>query len=141
MDSILTPVLVLIAWSLVMLFWLYATRIPAMQKAGINPEQSKHEGKAAMEKLPASARWVADNYNHLMEQPTIFYALAFYLQLSGHADSLQLVLAWTYVGLRVVHSVVQATVNVILVRFSIFALSSLVLTGMTGWALYSAFAG
>lgn len=138
-STMVAPVMALVAWSLVIWVWMYVQRIPAMQKAGIKPQDARFPG--SLDVLPDTARQAADNYNHLMEQPTIFYALAFYLQISGHADSLQVALAWTYVGLRVVHSVVQATVNVILVRFSIFALSSLVLTGMTGWALYSAFGG
>ena len=71
-----------------------------------------------------------------MEQPTIFYALVFYLQLSGHVTPLLIELAWAYVGLRVLHSLVQGTVNIIMLRFSIFAISSLVLMAMTGLEVY-----
>jgi hypothetical protein len=77
--------------------------------------------------LPAQVRWVADNYNHLMEQPTIFYATALALAVAGLGAGLNLWLAWGYVALRVVHSLVQATTNVIMVRFSIFMVASLVL--------------
>jgi hypothetical protein len=83
-----------------------------------------------MASLPARVRWKADNYNHLTEQPTHFYALAFALAAVGKDDGAPLVLAWIYVGLRVVHSIVQATWNKIEVRFSLFFLSSLVLIGM-----------
>lgn len=124
-HSILTPALALIVWSLVMLVWLYATRIPAIQKAGIDP--AKAQAPNALDALPPRVRWVADNYNHLMEQPTVFYALVFYTYLAGQQDHWNIVIAWTYVALRLVHSLVQATINAVMVRFSIFALSSFVL--------------
>lgn len=84
-----------------------------------------------MSQLPPAVRWKADNYNHLMEQPTIFYAAALALALMGQGDGLNLMLAWAYVGLRVVHSLWQALTNVIEVRFVLFALSTLPLIAMT----------
>lgn len=83
-----------------------------------------------MSQLPASVRWKADNYNHLMEQPTIFYAIAFALALMEHGSGANLMLAWAYVGLRVVHSLVQSLGNKIIVRFALFFLSSLALIGL-----------
>lgn len=128
MTNLLTPVLALVAWSLVVWFWMYATRIPAMQKSGLNPQDARFPGSLSV--LPDSARQVADNYNHLMEQPTLFYALIFYLQLSGQTDATNVALAWAYVALRIVHSLVQGTVNRVAIRFLVFALSSLVLIAL-----------
>jgi hypothetical protein len=130
MNSILTPVLALVVLSLVVWIWMYVMRIPAMQKAGIQPQEARFPG--SLDKLPDSARQVADNYNHLMEQPTIFYALVFYIALSGHTDQPYIGLAWAYVGLRVVHTLIQCTINVVNRRFSVFALSTLVLMVMAG---------
>ena len=127
--NILTPVLGLIVWTFVMWFWMYATRIPALRAAGLDPARIKR--KEDIEGLPVSVKQIADNYNHLHEQPTVFYALAFYSFLVGVADPLNVGLAWTYVGLRVVHSLVQSTVNFVPVRFSIFTLASIVLMVMT----------
>ena len=124
-DSVLLPVLALIIWSLIVWAWMYALRIPAMQKAGIRPDDARHPG--SLDALPASARQVADNYNHLMEQPTIFYALAFFVVLAGHDGGLAVTLAWAYVGLRVVHSLIQNTVNRVMLRFLVFSISTLVL--------------
>jgi hypothetical protein len=76
-------------------------------------------------------RSVADNYNHLHEQPTVFYALVFYTQLAGTGTGTLVMLAWCYVGLRVVHSLVQNTINKVMIRFSVFVLSSLMLIAMT----------
>jgi hypothetical protein len=121
----LTPVLTLIVWSLLVWIWMYATRIPAMQRARIAPQDARFPG--SLDRLPDSARQVADNYNHLMEQPTIFYALCFYVVLAGHTDTLNVDLAWAYVGLRVLHSLIQGTVNIVNLRFVVFALSTLAL--------------
>ncbi len=125
MTSMLAPVLALVVWTLVVWVWMYATRIPAMQKAGIDPQTARHPG--SLDALPGAARQVADNYNHLMEQPTVFYALAFYVVLAAHSDPLNVDLAWAYVGLRIVHSLIQCTVNNVTWRFSVFALSTLAL--------------
>jgi hypothetical protein len=126
----LSPVLVLIAWTLVMWVWLYATRLPAMKRAGIDPQEAAHPGTYA-HRLPEYARSAAENYNHLHEQPTIFYALMFFVALTGGATAATLNLAWMYVGSRVVHSLVQATVNKVVVRFTVFAFGSLVLVCIT----------
>ena len=128
MHSILTPVLALVVLSLVVWVWMYATRIPAMQRADIQPQDVKFP--ADLLKLPDGARQVADNYNHLMEQPTIFYALVFYIFLVGHTDQLHIYIAWGYVLLRVVHTLIQCTVNIVNLRFSVFALSTLLLMVM-----------
>jgi len=126
----LTPVLVLVAWTFVMWFWLYATRLPAMTKAGIDPQDAAHPGAVA-HRIPSRVRSVADNYNHLHEQPTVFYALMFFAALSGGVDGFALRLAWLYVALRVVHSLVQATVNKVVVRFLVFCAATIVLLVFT----------
>ena len=135
-SSLLTPMLALIVWSLVMLVWMYAVRIPAIGKAGIDPATAKEP--TALDALPLAVRQVAYNYNHLMEQPTLFYALVIYSYLAGQQNAVNVALAWAYVAVRIVHSLVQATVNIVLLRFAIFAVSSLVLAVLAGhdvWAL------
>ena len=128
MTSMLTPVLALIVWTLIIWIWMYATRIPAITAAKIDPQSAAHPG--SLDVLPTRVRAVADNYNHLMEQPTIFYAMVFYVVLSGHTDQVHIYLAWAYVALRVVHSLIQNTVNVVNLRFLVFSLSTLVLMAM-----------
>lgn len=131
-TALLGPVVALVAWSLVMWLWMYATRIPAIMAAKMKLDPNAPRGEQ-MATLPASVRWKADNYNHLMEQPTIFYALVLALALMGNAAPATLALAWAYVGLRVVHSLVQALVNRIELRFTVFVLSNIPLFGLT-WA-------
>ena len=128
-SPILAPIVTLVTWSMLMWAWMYATRLPAIRKARLKLDPAAPRGEQ-MSTLPASVRWKADNYNHLMEQPTLFYAIAFALALMGQGDGVNLALAWAYVGLRVVHSLFQALVNKIEIRFVLFALSSLMLVGL-----------
>jgi hypothetical protein len=137
-SGILQPVVVLVLWSLVMWAWLYATRIPAMRKAEVALDPSLTSADLAA-RLPPQVRWKADNYNHLMEQPTIFYATALALAVMGQGEGLNATLAWVYVALRVVHSLVQATVNVIMLRWALFMASSVVLLVLAVRAAMAAF--
>lgn len=125
-HSILQPVVALVLWSMVMWAWLYATRLPAMVRAKtkLDPTQPRD---VMLGGLPPRVRWKADNYNHLMEQPTLFYATALTLALVGQGDGLNLGLAWAYVALRVTHSLIQALINVIPLRFAVFMTASGVL--------------
>jgi hypothetical protein len=125
-SAILAPVVALVLWSFVMWAWLYATRIPALRQANVPLDPAMTAADLAA-RIPPSVRWKADNYNHLMEQPTLFYATALTLALAGQGDGVNALVAWLYVGLRVVHSLVQATANVIMVRFTVFMFASLVL--------------
>jgi hypothetical protein len=123
--SILTPMLALICWTFVLWFWLYLTRIPAIRAARLDVGKVKR--KEDLDVLPLAVKQVADNYNHLHEQPTLFYALLLYSHLIGVHDALNVYLAWGYVILRVVHSLVQCTSNYVPTRFLIFSAGSLVL--------------
>ena len=127
-TSILAPMLALVCWTFVIWCWMYATRIPAMRTAGIDARKLKR--KDELDVLPVRVKQIADNYNHLHEQPTVFYALAIYSHLAGTADATAIVLAWSYVGLRVLHSLIQCTNNFVPLRFMVFASSSLVLMAM-----------
>ncbi|MET4132322.1 hypothetical protein ABIE62_001451 [Porphyrobacter sp. MBR-155] len=129
--DILQPVVALLAWTMVMWLWMYATRIPAMNAAGIDSKNLiGGDGGSLRAKLPDTVSWKADNYNHLHEAPTLFYAVAIVLAIIGQGDGFNTMLAWAYVALRVAHSIVQATVNRVIVRFALFALSSLVLIAL-----------
>ena len=129
-HPLLATVVVLVAWSLVIWGWMYATRIPAIRAARMRLDRNAPRGEQ-MSTLPPTVRWKADNYNHLMEQPTIFYPIVLALvALSDHSTS-TLVLAWSYVLLRIVHSLWQSLSNKIIVRFALFSLSTIPLIGLT----------
>ena len=136
--QMLVPVVALIAWTLIVMVWLYIVRIPAMKKAGIDVARitgSKPGGLDAV--LAEKDQWPAHNYMHLVEQPTLFYAVCFALVLLHAGGGYNPMLAWAYVGLRVLHSLVQMTSNRILYRFTLFALSSLALIALTVQAVRS----
>ena len=125
-NTLLAPVIVLVLWTHVMWLWMYLTRIPAIQKQQLTLDPGVPP-RELMNRLPAEVRWKADNYNHLFEAPTLFYATALVLALIGDTTQTSLFLAWAYVGLRVVHSIWQSLFNVIEVRFTLFLSSSIVL--------------
>jgi hypothetical protein len=135
-KSQLGPVVILAAWTMVVWAWMYVTRIPAMQRAKMKPDPEAPRGEQ-MSRLPSRVRWKADNYNHLMEQPTVFYAVSIVLVAVGHGGGWALRLGWTYVAIRMVHTLVQTLWNKIEVRFALFALSSLVLIAMTALAVHA----
>jgi hypothetical protein len=130
-SPILLPVVVLAAWSIIMMFWMYATRFPAMRRKGISLKgRIGSKGGALDGVVEDHVQWKAHNYNHLMEQPTLFYAMALTLAMMDRGDGINLTLAWGYVAFRIAHSVVQATVNIVAYRFYLFTAASLCLLGM-----------
>ena len=128
-SPILAPAAMLVLWSLVVLFWMMGARLGAFKGAGVKlgeqpPGGRYQDAEAAM---PDRVNWKSHNYTHLMEQPTVFYAVVIVLALAGAGEGINLTLAWVYVCLRVVHSIWQNMVNTIPVRVTLFALSSLCL--------------
>jgi len=122
--QLIQPVVVLVIWSMVMWLWMYATRLPAVAAMKITMDPDAPAGEQ-MSKLPANVRWKADNYNHLMEQPTLFYAIVLSLALLGAATEVNIYAAWGYVILRVTHSLIQVLLNKIELRFVVFFLSNI----------------
>ncbi|MFN3668586.1 MAG: MAPEG family protein [Brevundimonas sp.] len=137
-HTLLQPVVALVLWSMVMWGWLYATRVPAMIRARTKLDPTLPRD-VMLGGLPPRVRWKADNYNHLMEQPTLFYATVLTLALVEQGDALTLALAWAYVALRVAHSLIQALSNVIIVRFSVFMIASGLLVALAVRAAMAVF--
>lgn len=125
--QMLAPAAVLVLWSLIMCFWVAGVRLPALKKAGIDlGARPGGRGQDLEGVLDPKANWPAHNYAHLMEQPTVFYPAVVILALMG-AGAVDVALAWAYVALRIIHSIWQATVNKVPVRFLLFITSTLVL--------------
>lgn len=130
-SSILAPAAVLVLWTLVMLFWMAATRLPAMKAKGIDLSKAVGgRGQDLEGVLPANVNWKAHNYAHLVEQPTLFYAVVAILAIARVDTPIAVALAWAYTALRIAHSLVQATFNRVSVRFPLFMLSTLTLLGL-----------
>jgi len=131
-DLILQPVIVMCLLSFVMMVWMYATRLPAAKKLeedGVDVQKFSHPSSIGGI-FPSKVERVADNYNHLFEQPTVFYAVSFVIWGLSHTDTLHLYCAWAYVVIRIIHSILQATVNLVWFRFSLFMLSWIALAIM-----------
>lgn len=130
-NAILGPVAALALWSMVMWVWMYATRLPAMHRAKIDTANLVGgTGQNLESLLPPQVQWKAHNYNHLMEQPTLFYAVAIALAVGGMGGGLNAQIAWAYVALRIVHSLIQVTVNRVMWRFLVFVLASIALLAL-----------
>ena len=128
---ILAPAAILILWSLIMLIWLAATRLPALSKAGLDLSGAGGRGQDIDPQLPPSVAWKSHNYAHLMEQPTLFYAVVVLLTLVGQGDGPNAQLAWAYVAIRIAHSLWQAFVNTVPIRFGLFILSTISLFALS----------
>ena len=131
-SPLLAPLVVLVAWTLVIMVWMAFTRMPAMKKAGIDVNKLVGGRGASLEGvLPDQVQWKSHNYTHLLEQPTIFYAIVLTLALMGMNQPINVWLAWGYVAFRILHSLIQCTSNIVRFRFPLFGLASLCLLGLT----------
>lgn len=130
--GLLAPAAVLILWTLIMLVWMATTRLPAMKAIGtdLNKAAPGGRGQNLEGVLPDKVNWKSHNYTHLLEQPTLFYAVVLLLFVAGETSALTIGLAWGYTGIRIAHSLWQALVNTIPLRFTLFLLSTLCLLGL-----------
>ncbi|SPO01662.1 uncharacterized protein DNG_04335 [Cephalotrichum gorgonifer] len=139
-PSLIRPVATLVGWTFFMEAWMYKTRLPALKGVRLPPNTTKQSMNAH---IPSEVQWKADNYNHLHEAPTRFYAIALSLSIlevassSGTDLDLENKLAWGYVGVRVAHSLVQAVTNVIPIRFGLYILSEVTALGLFGRLVYA----
>jgi hypothetical protein len=142
-NPLIGPVIALVAWSIVVLVWMAVVRGAAMKKIGSGLGKAKRGGRGQDLEgvLPAEANWPAHNYTHLMEQPTLFYAITLALVALDDRIAMNMWLAWAYVALRVVHSIVQNTINDLKLRFPLFLLSTLCLLALTLHAAVRFFEG
>ena len=131
-SPILAPVVALVAWTLVMMIWMIVTRFAAMRRKGISLKGRVGSRSGSLEGvIEDEVNWKSHNHTHLHEHPTLFYAVALALALMDFGGGINLYLAWAYVGLRIAHSIVQATVNIVMYRFLLWILSALCLIGLT----------
>jgi hypothetical protein len=131
-STIFGPVIALIGWTLIMWLWMYATRIPAMKRAKIDVANlTGGTGADLRARIDTKSQWPADNYNHLLEQPVLFYAICITLALMEQGNNLNATIAWAYVALRIAHSLVQVTTNRVIIRFALFSLSTIALIMLT----------
>jgi hypothetical protein len=136
-HGLILPVLTLVAWSILVWLWMITARATIMQRDKIHPQKAVRTREFS---TPGREQWIADNYNHLMEQPTIFYAAALAAHAAGQDDAINVGLAWTYVAIRLVHTIIQTTTNIVMWRFYLFVLSTLALAVLVVRTLIGLFA-
>ena len=127
--DILRPVLVVGLLTMVMAIWMFITRVPAMKKLRIHPQKGRNTSELRA-LLPDEVTRISNNYNHLFEQPVIFYMVVISIAILGHVDAIHVYCAWAYAIVRIVHSFVQATLDIVMLRFVIFILSWIILSTM-----------
>ncbi len=127
--SILQPVMAMVVLTLAVFFWMLITRIPAMMKNRVHPQKGQDTRKLR-EHLPHAVNRVANNYNHLFEQPVVFYVICLSAALLQSVDSTLVICAWVYVAIRVAHSIVQGGFDIVVIRFYLFLASWAVLMVM-----------
>ena len=140
-DLILQPVILMCLLSFIMMLWMYATRIPAskeIEQAGINLQDLSHPSKLGGV-FPSKVERVADNYNHLFEQPTVFYAITFTIWGLNETDTLFILCAWLYFFIRLIHSIFQSTFNLVCITFGLFMFSWVILALMIFRLSYNVF--
>lgn len=127
--QMLAPAAVLVVWTLIVLLWIIPARFGSIAKVDDKsslPTKTGARGNDLEGVIPDKANWPAHNHTHLHEQPTLFYAIAVILAIVG-PGALDVLLAWVYVGLRIVHSLWQILVNKVPVRFLLFLASTIAL--------------
>lgn len=139
-TAILAPAAVLAAWSMVVFIWLLARRMAGFKAAGVKLGEMPPgiRGGDGEDQMPAKANWISHNYTHLMEQPTVFYPVVLILAMLGDNSAASVNLAWAYAGLRILHSIWQANVNTIPVRFALFGSASACLIALAVRAVMAA---
>ena len=131
-SPLLGPVVALVAWSILVLFYMGFRRFKGVKCAGLKVDPSRGgRGQDLEGVLEPRANWPAHNYAHLMEQPTLFYAIVLALVLMGFDHPINVMLAWAYVAIRIAHSLVQIINNDLRIRFPLFLLSTLALASLT----------
>ena len=137
-SPIIAPVVALAAWTLIVMLWMVVARFAEFKRLGITLDNIPPGSRGAdLEgRADPRAQWKSHNYTHLVEQPTVFYAVALALAVMGMGRGESVYIAWAYVALRVIHSLIQATVNVVKWRLMVFVLATLCLIALTSHAAY-----
>ena len=125
-TALLTPALILVLWTFTIFLIFTYGRLNFIKNANVDAAQMKD----LRGNYPAWVERASDNYNHLFEQPVAFYVVTLAIALTNNFDPLMIQLAWAFVILRIIHSLIQLTINYIPLRFCIFAAGWLIIAFM-----------
>jgi hypothetical protein len=128
-PELLPPLLAMMGLTATVWLFMYVRRLGYMLAKGIDAQDvSTPQKMAAL--IPEAVERPANNLRNLFELPVLFYALCLLLTHMGWAQALDVQLAWAFVGLRALHSLVHCTINYVNARFAFYVLSSLALWAM-----------
>jgi len=136
-QAIFLPFIGMLVLTFAVWVLMYARRIPYMKRERIHPQRVATPHKV-MAELPDEIQNPAYNLANLLQLPVIFYALCLYLYAVDAVDSVYVIAAWLFFVLRILHSIVQCTVNKVMLRFYVYSSSSVVLWFMLGRAAFAA---
>jgi hypothetical protein len=134
-QAIFAPFLSMMVLTFAVWLYMYIRRIPFIVRSKLNPDQMTPLELARLS--PPSVSNPSDNLKNLFEIPTLFYALILYLFVNQRVDSAYLIAAWAFVGFRVAHSIMHCTINIVVLRFWLYAISTTTLWLMVGRAVIS----
>lgn len=137
-TALMPPVLAMLTLALVVWLVMFVTRFKALGEAKVDPQELATPDAVARV-LPPSAANPGNNFKNLFEVPVLFYVLAFYLTLTSGVTSLDVTLAWVFVGFRALHSLIHCTYNNVNHRFGAYAVACLAVWIMLVRAIITAF--
>lgn len=128
-KTIFVPLLAQVALTFLVWIFMYYERITLMRRKRIDPERLKLAGAEADELL-READQSSDNFVNLFEVPVLFFVAVLTIYVAGLTDAMHVNLAWAFVVLRAIHSLIHCTYNRVMHRFTFYALSTLTLIGI-----------
>ncbi|MGA9572764.1 MAG: MAPEG family protein [Lysobacterales bacterium] len=138
-KPLLLPLLAQVLLTFIVTVSMYRTRVTEMKSKKIHPQRIGTRS-TSRELLTDSAR-AADNYSNLFESPLLFYTAILLTLMLMVPDNILVVLAWTYVAARYIHSFIHLTYNRVMHRFSVFVFSVFVLLAYwvrLAWIIFQA---
>lgn len=135
-HAIFAPFLVVMLLTMAAWFYMYSRRIPLILKSKLRPDQLTAAELARIS--PPAVANPSDNLRNLFEIPTLFYAVVLYLYATGQVDSSYCIAAWVFAIFRVLHSAVHCTVNIVILRFWLYSISTFAVWFMVLRAAYTA---
>src|SRR5438105_13109544 len=130
-----TMLLTFVVW-----VYMYVRRIRFIKSSNLSPGDLSKPGELAR-LSPAAISNPSDNLKNLFEIPALFYALALYLFVTRQVDATYVTGAWVFVAFRVLHSAVHCTINIVMLRFYLYLVSTLAVWFMLAKATIAHFAG
>lgn len=122
-KAIFGPMFTTVFLTLVVWVYMYIRRIHFIRRNHLRPGDLL--GARFAELQPPAVSNPSDNLKNLFEIPVIFYALALYLFVANQVDAVYVNTAWVFVGFRMLHSAVHCTINIVMLRFYLYLISTL----------------